>query len=369
MECEKLRNLISIYSNENFFTLQQGTFYLGVDPTGVGLHLGHLLPVFLATKLLELGFKGIILIGGFTGQIGDPTGKTNTREKIDTDLVQNNTESLFDDMKHIFQDKVTYVNNKDWLEKMPLSELMMFLEKFSVTKKLHLDIFNKRIASENPLYMNEFLYPDLQAIDFYFLNKHYGCNIQIGGRDQWGNLSYGVHCMNKLIDGDTFAIATPLLEHDGKKMGKSEGNAILIRDMAIYQYILQLPDSVTGTLCKFFLSSYSDDPIEQKHQLGEFIITFYHGKHSTMLTQVREFANSISNLTPATNEIIYVNKDSLSNILYDNRFIESKTEIKRLFHSNSIYLNKEHTSDIIFNNTQACLLSIGKKKHYWICVK
>lgn len=368
-----LSHKISSISNDNCWSINNGTFYFGVDPTGPGLHIGHMLPISMALDLIDMGFKAIILVGGFTGSVGDPTGKLQTRKQLGADHIEDFSKGILNDLKQIFRDNVIFVNNNDWLSKMTIGDFMWFANKLSVNKKLHLDIFNTRLSNQSPLFMNEFLYPDLQAIDFWHLYNQYKCTIQIGGQDQWGNISYGVHAMNRLCNEQEFVgITTKLLENKGKKMGKSENNCVFVRDhINLYQSILQMDDEVTNNLCELFnISTGSDGPIN-KDKLGCFLIDLYYKNDKQKIQEAKDFASSIHNLNKPEKIHLQVPQDNILNIIKhiiaNGDLNISVSDLKRLFKSNSIYMDKVPINDMMYvPPRKESLISVGKKKHIWV---
>ena len=167
-------NLIQIVSDDKFYEMSSvGKFYLGIDPTG-RIHIGHLISIKLCLDLLEKGFDGILLIGGFTGKIGDPTDKLEARKKLTNTIAQSFSTLIYEDLYRIFEnyrDRIIFVNNKDWLDTMTFSEYLNISYNISVNRKLNLETFSNRLSKNLPLSVAEFTYPDVQMIDFLHLCK------------------------------------------------------------------------------------------------------------------------------------------------------------------------------------------------------
>lgn len=228
------------------------TVYCGFDPTADSLHVGHLQQIMLLKRYQKAGHKAIALAGGFTGMIGDPR-PTTERKLLQHEDVLHNVQciqqqlSMFIDFEG--ENPALLANNNDWLEKMTtLDFLRDFGKQFNIAYMLQKDTIKKRV--DTGLSYLEFSYTILQAIDFYHLFKEYNCRIQIGGSDQWGNLTSGMDLIKKLEGSDTavFGITSPLItKSDGSKFGKSEGKNIWLdptRTSAydFYQFWLNTPD-------------------------------------------------------------------------------------------------------------------------------
>ncbi|MCH5291202.1 MAG: tyrosine--tRNA ligase [Treponema sp.] len=242
------------------------TFYVGCDPTGASLHIGHMVPFFAFRHLVNHGHKGVALIGGGTGRIGDPSGKTEMRKMLDYAQIDENVEKIkaqLDRFLHFDGDKAMAINNKDWLENLNYIDFLRDIGScFSVNKMLTFEEYRLRL--EKGLSFIEFNYQLLQAYDFYMLHKNHNILLQIGGADQWGNITAGVDLIRRKLGGTTelnemhqaYGLTFPLvMRSDGKKMGKSEKGAIFL-DPALtpvfefFQYWRNVPDA---DVKKFFL--------------------------------------------------------------------------------------------------------------------
>ena len=203
--------------------------YCGTDPTGDSLHIGHLIPFMILKRFQLAGYHPVIVIGGGTGTIGDPSGRSTERVLLDAEKLHQNEIALTKQMEKLFgTDNFEIVNNAEWLDKLSLIDFLRDYGKhFQVNNMINKDVVASRL--ENGISFTEFSYQILQAIDFYKLNKNHGVQMQIGGSDQWGNITAGIDLIHKLMgsDREAFGLTIPLmLKADGTKFGKSAGGAI-----------------------------------------------------------------------------------------------------------------------------------------------
>ena len=203
-------------------------YYVGFDPTGDSLHVGHLLPVMAMRRLQQAGHVPIVMVGGATGQIGDPSGKSEARVILSKEVVAHNAECIRKQLsRFISEDNAIFVNNAEWFNNMFYLDFLRDIgSKFSVNKMLTAESVKMRL--ETGLSFLEFNYMILQAYDFYMLNKKFGCKLEMGGQDQWGNIVAGTELVRRLSQQEVHGITMPLLINSstGQKFGKSVGGAV-----------------------------------------------------------------------------------------------------------------------------------------------
>ncbi len=275
------------------------SLYCGIDPTGDSMHIGHLIPFMILKRFQMAGHHPYIVIGGGTGAIGDPSGRTTERVLQSAEQVAHNAACLTAQMEKLFGGDGTFsiVNNYDWLSKITLLDFLRDYGKlFSVNSMLAKDVVASRL--ENGISFTEFSYQILQSIDFYQLYKKYGIRLQIGGADQWGNITNGVEMMRKK-EGitDTYGLTIPLmLKADGTKFGKTAGGAVWLdpkktSPYEFYQFWFNQDDRDVVRYLKYFtfLSHEEIDALESEtkerpearnaqRRLAESITEFVHGK-------------------------------------------------------------------------------------------
>ncbi|MCR4650839.1 MAG: tyrosine--tRNA ligase [Lachnospiraceae bacterium] len=204
-------------------------FYIGFDPTADSLHVGHFMALCLMKRLQMAGNKPVVLIGGGTGYIGDPTGRSDLRQMMTPETIQHNCDCFKEQMEKFIEfgeDKAIMVNNADWLLDLNYIEILREIgPHFSVNNMLRAECYKQRM--EKGLSFLEFNYMIMQSYDFYYLHKNYGCNMQFGGDDQWSNMLGGTELIRKKTGDDAYAMTiTLLLNSEGKKMGKTANGAV-----------------------------------------------------------------------------------------------------------------------------------------------
>ncbi|MDP2812809.1 MAG: tyrosine--tRNA ligase, partial [bacterium] len=242
-DSQKIQELLSrgvenIYPNKEFLekALKSGkrlSLYLGIDPTGPTLHIGHIIPMEKLRQFQELGHKIILLIGDFTGMVGDPTDKTATRKVLSREQVLKNAKDYKKQAATILDfkgtNKVELKYNSAWHKKTNFSEVMKLSSNFTVQQLLERDMFQERIKAEKPIHLHEFMYPVLQAYDSVAMDV----DGEVGGNDQTFNMLSGRTLMKLMTGKEKFVITTKLLvDPSGKKMGKTEGNMLALNDSA-----------------------------------------------------------------------------------------------------------------------------------------
>ena len=371
------------------------TFYIGTDPTGDSLHIGHYSTFSMATRLKKGGHNPILLVGGATGLIGDPK-PTAERPMITKEQLDYNCKKLKCQVENIFGFEV--VNNYDWSKDISFIDYLRDYGKyFNLNYMLNKETVKSRL--DVGITYTEFSYMIMQALDFLWLYENKGCTLQIGGSDQWGNITSGVELIRKKIGQEAFGLSMPLItKADGTKFGKSEGNAIWLdinktSSYEMYQFFLNAEDSkVIEYLKKLtFLSIDEINDLEKKHlacpekreahkALAKEVITFLHGiDEYDKAVKISEalFNDNIKNLTK--DEILEGFKDvpsfkckegSIVDILVDNNICSSKREAKEFLISGAITINGNKvsldtmvTKDIAIDQV-IIVLRKGKKKYY-----
>ena len=375
------------------------TFYIGTDPTGDSMHIGHFSSFLIATRLKKAGHNPILLIGGGTGLIGDP--KPNAERKmISYEEVEKNVAALTKQAKDIFGFEV--VNNYDWLKDINFIDFLRDYGKFfSISYMLDKDIIRRRI--ENGITYTEFSYMIMQAMDFEYLMKTKNVTLQVAGQDQWGNITAGIELIRKKDNKEAYGFTMPLItKSDGTKFGKTEGGAIWLdknktTPYEMYQFFINVEDSmVIDYLKKFtFLSKEEIEKIEKDHiehpenrlahkTLAKEVITFIHGENAFIEAEKQAnalFNGDICSLTAdfLLNEFkdvptFKINNDKLLlNILVDNNICSSKREAREMITAGAIKINEEKVNslektidDNDFIEGKVLLLKKGKKNYYLI---
>lgn len=251
----KARGLIAQVTNEDeireLVNAGKATFYIGFDPTADSLHVGHFMALCLMKRLQMAGNKPVVLIGGGTGYVGDPSGRTDMRSMMTPETIQHNCDCFKKQMERFIEfgpDKAIMVNNADWLLKLNYIDLLRDVGAcFSVNNMLRAECYKQRM--EKGLSFLEFNYMIMQSYDFYHLFKHYGCNMQFGGDDQWSNMLGGTELIRKKLGKDAYAMTiTLLLNSEGKKMGKTQSGAVWLdpnktSSFEFYQYWRNVADA------------------------------------------------------------------------------------------------------------------------------
>ncbi len=373
------------------------TFYIGTDPTGDSLHIGHYSTFSMATRLKKGGHNPILLVGGATGLIGDPK-PTAERPMITKELLENNYKKLRKQVEELFGFEV--VNNYDWSKDINFIDYLRDYGKFfNLNYMLNKETVKSRL--DLGITYTEFSYMIMQALDFLWLYENKNCTLQIGGSDQWGNITSGVELIRKKIGGNAFGLTMPLItKADGTKFGKSEGNAIWLdkektSSYEMYQFLLNAEDSkVIEYLKKLtFLSKEEIEQLEKKHNenphlreahktLAHEVITFLHGEDEyNKAVKISEslFGGSIKELNLEDIMVGFkdvphfnLNEDiNILDMLVNNNICSSKREAREFINAGSIIINDEKVTDenmtIIRNiaiENKLLVVRRGKKKYY-----
>ena len=251
------------------------TAYVGIDPTADSLHIGHLVGVMMLKHLQECGHRPIVLLGGATGMIGDPSGKSQERNLLDEETLRHNQTcikkqlSKFLDFESKAPNAAIMVNNYDWMSKFSFLEFIRDIGKhITVNYMMAKDSVKKRFNGEGDgMSFTEFSYQLVQGYDFFFLNQNYNCKLQMGGSDQWGNITTGTELIRRKANGEAYALTCPLItKADGGKFGKTEKGNIWLDPVktspyAFYQFWLNCSDEDSKRYIRIF-TTYSKDEIE-----------------------------------------------------------------------------------------------------------
>lgn len=408
----KWRGLLKDVSNEELAEkiLNEGkaTFYCGFDPTASSLTIGHLVQIMRTLLLQRYGHRPIVLIGGATGLVGDPSGKSTERNLLTIEESLDNAEAIKKQLGKYFDfntdNGAIAVNNYDWISKINVIDFLRNYGKhFSINYMLAKDTVASRLKTG--ISYTEFSYMIIQAIDFLHLYKEYNCTIQFGGSDQWGNITAGLEMIKK-IEGDNdnlVGLSSPLLlQADGTKFGKSSSNALWLDDTkttpyVLYQYLLNTSDDdVINYLKTLTLLSpeviidlenktkFEPETRMAQKELAKEVITFLHGtdafNNALRITEIL-FNDNIKDLTSeeiATNlsDVLVntINKDyNIIELLVDSNITTSKRESRELVNSNAITINgnKITSLDYIVSKDIAIadkyiVIRRGKKNYYLI---
>ena len=361
------------------------TFYWGTDPTADSLHLGHYSSLVTAKRLANAGHQFILLVGGATALIGDPRPSAE-REIISKEVVNNNILSIQNQVKSLVNPSTIFVNNYDWMKDYNFLDFLRDIGKYiNVNYMLNKDIINRRL--ETGITYAEFSYTLMQGYDFVHLNREYGCTLQAAGSDQWGNITTGIELARKMDNKEVYGFTMPLiLDAQGKKFGKSEGNALwLDKDKTspykIYQHLINSDDSKVIEYLKVFtfLSKEEIEDIEVKFKerpedrlaqktLAYEVVKDIHGVEEA--DKAREISEKIFKGEETDEMPSYeVTEKNIVNLLVESGICPSKSEARRLVIQGGIVVDNEKIVDPNFEVSKDFILKKGKKNIYKIIVK
>lgn len=336
------------------------SFYIGFDPTADSLHVGHLLQLITAQRFINAGHKAIMVIGGATALIGDPSGKSSMRKMLSQSEIEDNENILFSQIDNILKVDASQIwipNNLGWTNHISfLSMLREIGPHFSVNNMLRAECFKSRF--EVGLSFLEFNYMLLQAFDFFFLHKEHNCMLQIGGDDQWSNMLAGIDLIHKKIGGEAFALTLPLLlNSDGTKMGKTEKGAVWLSAdkfsvFDFWQFWRSIPDSEVKKCFKLltFLSVEEIDSmpfssIEEinnaKKNLATIITEIVHGKDQAIITLKQAEALFESRDTSTIEASLIEDGIQLLDLMVKNGFAKSRTDARNLINNRGVVINDQ----------------------------
>nr|WP_241634427.1 tyrosine--tRNA ligase [Fusobacterium gastrosuis] len=370
------------------------TFYIGFDPTADSLHVGHFIAMMFMAHMQQHGHRPIALVGGGTGMIGDPSGRTDMRTMLTKEKIQHNIECIKKQMQKFIDfsdDKAILVNNGDWLLNLNYVDFLRDIgAHFSVNRMLAAECFKSRM--ENGLSFLEFNYMLMQGYDFYVLNKKYNCTMQLGGDDQWSNMIAGVELIRKKERKSAYAMTCTLLTNSqGQKMGKTAKGALWLdpektSPYEFYQYWRNIGDADVEkclALLTFLpmdevkrLGALKDAEInEAKKVLAYEVTKLIHGEEEANKAKEATEAlfgagNNLENAPTIELSVEDFGKELLD-ILVDRKIIKTKSEGRRLIEQNGLSLNETKIADVKFliSSETLGLLKIGKKKFYNIIKK
>ena len=397
--------------------------YIGFDPTADSLHIGSLVQILLLMHFQKSGHKPIVLIGGATGMIGDPSGKSTERNLLSQDDLEKNINGIKTQLSKFLnfdsKDKNAAVicNNKDWFNNIKLIDFIRDIGKhLTVNYMIAKDSVKKRLSkdSKEGMSFTEFTYQIIQAYDFYHLFKNENCILQMGGSDQWGNITSGTELIRKKTGKKVFALTCPLItKTDGTKFGKTEeGNVWLDKNRTspykFYQYWLNISDEDAIKYIKIF-TFYSEEEIQKfikEHKkaphlrslqkiIASDLTRLVHGdddlekaiiasnilfgkstSNDLSLLDEKTFLDVFSGVPQTTISLKYLNTNPIvREFLYKVKFLSSKSEVNRAIKENSISINKDKIKDTdrLSKSNLICdkyiLVQRGKKNYFLIVIK
>lgn len=398
--------------------------YVGFDPTADSLHIGNLVPIMLLAHYQRCGHKPVALVGGATGMIGDPSGKSSERNLLDEKTLRHNQEAIKKQLAHFLdfesnaKNAAILVNNYDWMKNFSFLEFIRDVGKhITVNYMMAKDSVKNRISSEasEGMSFTEFTYQLVQGYDFLHLYKEKDCTIQMGGSDQWGNITTGTELIRRIESGKGYAITCPLItKSDGSKFGKSEGGNVWLdahrtSPYKFYQYWLNSSDEDAEKYIKIFtfldedeinalVKTHNEAPhlrVLQK-RLAEEITTMVHSKddlENAIKASAILFGNSTSEDLKQLNEQTFLDVfdgvpqkqiekkdienglDIIAALAEKGGFLKSNGEARRALKENSISVNKEKVSEdykittLDLINNKFVLLQRGKKNYFVLCLK
>jgi tyrosyl-tRNA synthetase len=395
--------------------------YIGFDPTSDSLHIGSLVPILLLVHLQKAGHKPIALVGGATGMVGDPSGKSEERNLLSEDILLHNQAGVkkqlekFLDFDAAKPNAAEMVNNYDWFKEIDFLSFIRDVGKhITVNYMMSKDSVRKRIEGESGISFTEFTYQLIQGYDFYWLYKNKNCKLQMGGSDQWGNITTGTELIRRKIGGEAYAFTCPLVtKADGGKFGKTEKGNIWLdakktSPYQFYQFWLNASDDDAKKWIKLFtlLSKETIDALIAEHEaaphqrllqkkLAEELSVFVHGREEyDFAVKASEilFSNDTAAVLQSLNEeqllqvldgvpTVNISKEQLAagydlvSFLSDSQIFPSKGEAKKMLQAGGLSVNKvkigmEKTALAVEDLLQGkyILVQKGKKNYYLVIV-
>ena len=392
--------------------------YIGFDPTADSLHVGHLVQIMTLVHFQRAGHKPYALVGGATGMVGDPSGKSKERNLLDADTLNHNVSCVKKQLEKFLdfqcgENAAEMVNNYDWFENMSFLDFIRDIGKhISVNYMMSKDSVKSRL--ETGMSFTEFSYQLVQGYDFYYLNQHKNCIVQLGGSDQWGNIVTGTELIRRKAGGEAYAVTTPLIKKaDGTKFGKTEGGSVWLdpektSPYEFYQFWLNSSDADSGNYIRIFTlkSKEEIEALEKEHReaphlrilqkaIAEDITSRVHGEHALKTAIAASnilFGKSTSEDLKSLSEKDFfaifsgvpqaiISKEEFGSSLSiidalasKTGFLSSNGEARRELKANAISVNKEKVGeDFLLShehliNEKYVLLGKGKKNNYILIV-
>ena len=377
---------------KEMFSKECVPFYIGIDPTADSLHVGHFVSLMVASHMQKCGHKPIILMGGGTAIIGDPSGKTDMRKMLTKEDINRNVECIKKQVEKFVnfegENAAIIVNNADWLCDLKYIDFMREIgSKFTINKMLAADCYKNRM--DTGLTFFEMGYMLMQSYDFLHLYEKYGCKLEMGGNDQWSNIIGGVELIRKIGKDDSFGLTFKLLTtKEGKKMGKTEKGALWLdptktSPYEFYQYWRNIDDSsvyTVGSMLTFLpmeevnrLASLKDEKINEAKKILAYEITkLIHGKEEAKKAEEASNAlfegnGSVENMPRVKLSNPYC---SLTEAMVECQICSSKSQAKTLISQGAISLNDVKITDTSYVlsdkdfETENTILKKGKKIYY-----
>lgn len=384
--------------------------YCGVDPTGDSMHVGHLIPFIMMKRFANAGHHAYIVIGGATGSIGDPSGRKTERQLQTMEQVQHNVDCLTAQMEKIFRDSqhITFVNNHDWLSKLSILDFLRDYGKFfNINTMLAKDIVASRL--DTGISFTEFTYQILQSVDFLTLYQQHHVQLQIGGADQWGNITSGISLIHKIEgpEAEVYGLTIPLmLKADGTKFGKTAGGAVWLdadktTPYEFYQFWLNQDDRDVIKYLKYFTflsqdeiatleKSVETEPEKRlaQRRLAEEVTEFVHGKEAVRDAEEISkalFSGDIESLTVKQLEEGFANMptveiesepENIVKLLVATKIEPSKRQAREDVKNGAIYINGKRQQDLEYMidprehfDGKYVVIRRGKKKYFLAKVK
>ena len=372
---------------DKLFSEEKITAYIGFDCTAPNLHIGSLMQILLLKKLQDFGHTPIVLIGGATSKIGDPSLKDKSRKMLSYKDINNNVKGI----KKVFEkfldiNKIKIIDNSKWLEELNYIDFLREIgSHFSVNRMLSFDSVKQRLEREQNLSFLEFNYMILQGYDFYKLNTDYNCILQMGGSDQWGNIICGIDLSRRLAGKELFGLTTPLLTtSSGQKMGKTEEGAIWLNFISEKDNHSTHPrdfwnywrDKTENDDVGKFLRLFTDMPLNEIYEIEKLKNEDIEKGKELLATEITELVHGKDSDWKSKKRIIFKKKEfengyGLLSLLSHNDLglAKSNSEARRFIQSKAVKLNDELISDEKytltlnnFKNSKEIEISLGKKK-------